>query len=130
LNDNFILEWNEDRNEILYLTNANSLYKRNAIIDHMKDDCEDVFLCMKDVDYEYMKDESETFLRDSCMNDELFDEVEDGFSECCNDMIDISCIRVYVCYKNDNEERETMMRISSSGIEDKDTRATEFKDEF
>ena len=130
MNDSFVLERSEDRDGILHLANADSLRKRDAIIDHMKNDCEDVFLYMKDADSERVGDEPETFSRDSRKNDELFDEVEDGFSGRCSDMIDISCVRVCVCCKNNSEGREIVMRISSSEVEDEDTRATEFEGEF
>ena len=86
----------------------------------MKNDCEDIFLCIKDASSECVRDELEIFSRDSRMNDELFDEVEDGFSGRCSDMIDISCVRVCVCCKNNSEGREIVMRISSSEVEDED----------
>ena len=130
LNDNFVLEQSEDRNGILHLADAGSLRKGDAIIGRMEDGCEGVFLRMGDAGSERVGDESETFSRNSRMNDELFDEVEDDFSGCCNDVIDISCVRVYICCKNDNEEREIVMRISLSRVEDEDIRATEFEDEF
>ena len=71
---------------------ANLLCKRNVNIDRMRDDCKDIFLCMRDIDSGYMRDESKIFLRDSHINDKLSDEVGDDFSGYYNDMIDISCI--------------------------------------
>lgn len=129
LNDNSILGWNEDIDEILHMTDADSLRKRDAIIDHMKDDCKDIFLRMRDIDSGRMRDESKIFLKNSRMNDELFGEVEDDISWYCNDIIDIPCVRVWICYKNNSEEKEIMMRISSSEIEDEDIRAIEFEGE-
>ena len=129
LNDNFVLEQSEDRNGILHLADAGSLRKRDAIIDRMEDGCEGVFLRMRDAGSERVGNESETFSRDSRMNDELFDEVEDDFSGRCNDVVDISCVRVCVCCKNDSEEGEIVMRISLSGVEDEDIRMIEFEGE-
>ena len=76
-----------------------------------------------------MGDESETFLRDSRMDDELSDEAEDSFSGRCSGVVDIPCVRVWVCCKDDSEGGETVMRTSSSGVEDEDTRVTEFEGE-
>jgi len=71
---------NGDIDGILHMTNADSLRKRDVIIGRMKDDCKDVLVCMRDADSGRMRDKSETFLRNSRMNDELFEEVEDDIS--------------------------------------------------
>ena len=63
LNDNSMLEWNGDNDGILDMIYADSLCKRDTMIDHMKDDYEDIFLCVGDVGFGYMRDESEIFLR-------------------------------------------------------------------
>jgi hypothetical protein len=42
---------------------------------------------------------------------------------------DISYVGVWVCCKDDSEEGETVMRTSSSGVEDEDTWTTEFEGE-
>ena len=60
----------------------------------MKNDCENVFLYIKDTGFKCVKNESETFLKNFHMNDELFNEAENSFSECYNDIINISCIRI------------------------------------
>ena len=80
LNDNSMLGRNEDIDEILHMADADSLRKRDAIIDRMEDDCKDVLVCMRDAGFGCMNDESEIFLRNSRMDDELSGEVEDGIS--------------------------------------------------
>ena len=56
---------------ITHLTNVNSLYKKNIIINYIKDNYEDIFLYMKNVNSEYMKNESEIFSRNSHINDKI-----------------------------------------------------------
>ena len=130
LNNNFILEWNENKDEILHLTNANLLCKRNTIIDYIKDNYENIFLYMRDIDSECMKNELEIFSRDFCINNKLFNEIKDDFSGYYNNIIDISCIWVYIYYKNNNKKREIMIRIFLSKIKDENIKATEFKGKF
>ena len=144
LNDNSVLRQNKGNDEILYTMYADSLRKRDAIfgymedgcddvslherdviIDRMKDNWNDVFLRMRDTSPGHMRDESETFLRVFRMNDELSEGVEDDSSRRCNDVDDISYVWIWICCKDDSEGREIVMRISSSGVEDEDTRATE-----
>ena len=93
----------------------------------MKNDYKDIFLYIRDVDSEYVKNESEIFLRNSCKNNELFDEIEDDFSGYYNNMIDILYIQVYIYYKNNNKKREIIIRISLLEIENKDIKMIKFK---
>jgi len=129
LNDSSVLGRSGGSDGTLHLADAGSLCKGDTIIGRMEDGCEVVFLRMGDASSERVGDEPETFSRDSCMDDELSDEVEDGFSGRCSGVVDIPCVRVCVCCKDDSEGGETVMRTSSSGVEDEDTRATEFEGE-
>ena len=129
LNDNSILEWNENNNEILYMIYTDSLCKKDMNIDHMRDNYKDIFLCMRDADSECKRDKSEIFLRIFHIDDE-FEEVEDNFSWYCNNVNDISCTRIWVYYKKNNKEREIIIRISLSGVENKDIKVIKFEDEF
>ena len=80
LNDSSVLGRSGGNDGILHMTDAGSLRKGDAIIGRMEDGCKDVFLRMGDAGSGRMGDESETFLRDSRMDDELSEEVEDDFS--------------------------------------------------
>jgi len=44
-------------------------------------------------------------------------------------VVDIPSARVWVCCKDDSEGEETVIRTSSSGVEDEDTRVTEIEGE-
>ena len=128
MNNNSILEWSENNNGILYIIYIDSLYKRDMNIDYMRDNCKSIFLYMRDIDFECKRDESETFLRIFHIDDK-FKEIEDDFSWYCNDINDIPYVRIWIYYKKDNKEREIMMRISLSEIENEDIKIIEFEDE-
>lgn len=129
LNDSSVLGRSGGSDGTLHMADAGSLRKEDAIIGRMEDGCEGVFLRMGDAGSERMGDESEIFLRDSRTSDELSGEAEDGFLGRCSGVVDIPCVRDWVCCKNDSEWGETVKRTSSSGVEDEDTWATEFEGE-
>src|SRR5438046_2375604 len=85
LNESLVLDRNGDNDEALYMKDAGSLRKEDAIVDRVKDGGNDILLRMGDAGSDRMGDESGIFSRDSRMNDELFIEVEDEVIERCND---------------------------------------------
>ena len=74
------------------MEDASSLRKKNVVVNRMKNDDNDILLCMKDAGFDRMRDESGIFFKDSCINNELFIEVENEVIEYCSDEIDIPCI--------------------------------------
>ena len=68
------------------------LYIKDTNFDYMRNNYINTFLYMRDMNFEYMKDELGIYLRDFCINNELFIEIENIFSEYYDDIIiDISC---------------------------------------
>ena len=63
----------------------------DAIVGRMVDGCGDVLMRMGDAGSGRMGDESESFSRDSRMDDESFVEVEDDFLWRCSGVDDIPC---------------------------------------
>ena len=102
------------------MEDASSLRKKNAVVDRMKDDDNDILLFMKDAGFDRMRDESGIFFKDSRINDELFIEVEDEVIRHCSDEIDIPCAEVWICCKDNSEREKIVIETSLSRIEDED----------
>ena len=91
LNKRFVLGRSGGNVGVLHMEDAPSLRKVDAIVCRTGDGCGDVLLRMGGASSGRMEDESEAFLRDSRMDDELFVEVEDEFSWRCSGVDDIPC---------------------------------------
>ena len=113
---------NDCINILLYIKDINFDYMRNNYIN--------TFLYMRNMNSEYIKNESEIYLRNFRINNELFIEIENIFSEYYDDIINISCAWIWVCCKDNNERKKIIIKIFSLEIEDEDIKIIEFESKF